>query len=99
MWIFNERNEPAYQQYTNQAIVKFVNLKPGSYKLRILVDNNENGIWDSADFANEVSAEDVYLFKKANDKEVMSKINVRQMWEINENWDLTLEEQRVNWKK
>ena len=97
-WIqlLNERNEPAYQQYTNQAIVKFVNLKPGSYKLRILVDNNENGIWDSADFANEVSAEDVYLFKKANDKEVMSKINVRQMWEINENWDLTLEEQPVN---
>ena len=97
-WIqlLNEKNEPAYQQYTNQAEVKFVNLKPGSYRLRILVDNNENGVWDRADFANEVSAEDVYLFKKVGDKEVMSKINVRQMWEINENWDLTLEEQPVN---
>ncbi|MNK62016.1 hypothetical protein D3C87_811840 [compost metagenome] len=97
-WIqlLNEKNEPAYQQYTNQAEVKFVNLKPGSYRLRILVDNNENGVWDSADFANEVSAEDVYLFKKVGDKEVMSKINIRQMWEINENWDLTLEEQPVN---
>ena len=61
-----------------------------------MVDNNENGVWDRADFANEVSAEDVYLFKKVGDKEVMSKINVRQMWEINENWDLTLEEQPVN---
>ncbi|KFC24538.1 Ig-like domain-containing protein [Chryseobacterium sp. FH1] len=97
-WIqlLNEKNEPAYQQYTNQTDIKFINLKPGSYRLRILVDNNENGVWDSADFANEVSAEDVYIFKKVGDKEVMTKINVRQMWEINENWDLTLEEQPVN---
>ncbi|WP_312822278.1 Ig-like domain-containing protein [Epilithonimonas sp.] len=97
-WIqlLNDKNEPAYQQYTNQADVKFVNLKPGTYKLRILVDNNENGIWDSSDFANETMAEDAYLFKKSGDKEVLSKINVRQMWEINENWDLTLEEQPIN---
>jgi len=97
-WIqlLDDKNEPAYQQYTNQADVKFINLKPGSYKLRILVDNNENGIWDSSDFANEVLAEDVYLFKKSGDKDVMSKINIRQMWEINENWDLTKEEQTAN---
>jgi len=97
-WIqlLNDKNEPAYQHYTNQADVKFVNLKPGTYKLRILVDNNENGIWDSSDFANETMAEDAYLFKKSGDKEVLSKINVRQMWEINENWDLTLEEQPIN---
>ena len=97
-WIqlLNEKNEPAYQQYTNASDVKFVNLKPGSYKLRILVDNNENGIWDSSDFENEVSAEDAYLFKKAGEKEIMSKINIRPMWEINENWDLTKEEQPIN---
>lgn len=97
-WIqlLNEKSEPSYQQYTNQADVKFINLKPGSYKLRILVDNNENGIWDSSDFANEVLAEDVYLFRKSGDKDVMSKINIRQMWEINENWDLTKEEQTAN---
>lgn len=97
-WIqlLDEKNEPAYQQYTNLADVKFVNIKPGTYRLRILVDNNENGIWDSSDFSTEVVAEDVYLFKKFGDKEVMSKINIRPMWEINENWDLTLEEQPAN---
>lgn len=97
-WIqlLDEKNDPAYQQYTNQADVKFVNLKPGNYKLRILVDNNENGVWDNSDFANSVSAEDAYLFKKVGEKEVMSKINIRPMWEINENWDLTLEEQPAN---
>ena len=97
-WIqlLDEKNEPAYQKYTDQADVKFVNLKPGSYKLRIFVDNNENGIWDSSDFTNEMTAEDVYLFKKMGDKEVMTKINIRPMWDINENWDLTKEEQPAN---
>ncbi|MDP9957298.1 uncharacterized protein (DUF2141 family) [Epilithonimonas hungarica] len=97
-WIqlLNEKNEPAYQQYTNQSEVAFVNIKPGTYKLRILVDNNENGYWDNADFATETLAEDVYLFKKVGEKDAMSNINARQMWEINENWDLTKEEQPVN---
>lgn len=97
-WIqlLNEKNEPAYQKYTNQPEVAFVNIKPGTYRLRILVDNNENGYWDTTDFSTETLAEDAYLFKKAGEKDVMSKINARQMWEINENWDLTKEEQPVN---
>ncbi|RZJ37153.1 MAG: hypothetical protein EOO18_06330 [Chryseobacterium sp.] len=97
-WIqlLNEKNETAYQQYTNSTDVKFVNLKPGAYRLRILVDNNENGVWDSSDFENEVLGEEAYLFRKSGDKELMSKINIRPMWEINENWDLTKEEQSAN---
>ncbi|SHK09462.1 Ig-like domain-containing domain [Epilithonimonas mollis] len=97
-WIqlLNEKNESAYDQYTNQSLVKFTSLKPGTYKLRILVDNNENGFWDSSDFAKETLSEDVYLYKKTGDKDVMTKINIRPMWEINENWDLTKEEQPVN---
>ncbi|KFC23976.1 Ig-like domain-containing protein [Epilithonimonas lactis] len=97
-WIqlLDDKNEPAYQKYTNLADVKFVNLKPGAYKLRILVDNNENGVWDSSDFAKEIAAEDVYLFKKVGDKEIMTKVNIRPMWEINENWDLAKEEQPTN---
>lgn len=91
--LLNDQNQISYQQYTNLADVKFVNLKPGTYKLRILVDNNENGVWDSSDFESSQLAEDVYLFRKAGDKEVMSKINIRPMWEINEDWDLTNEEQ------
>jgi len=97
-WIqlLNDKNEPVYQKYTNESLIKFINLKPASYKLRILVDNNENGFWDSSDFAAETLSEDVYLYRKAGDKDVMTKVNIRPMWEINENWDLTKEEQSVN---
>lgn len=97
-WIqlLNDKNEPVYQKFTKESLIKFINLKPASYKLRILVDNNDNGFWDSSDFATETLSEDVYLYRKAGDKDVMTKINIRPMWEINENWDLTKEEQSVN---
>lgn len=97
-WIqlLNEKNETVYQKYTNESVVKFTNLKPGSYKVRMLVDNNDNGFWDGADFGTGTLSEDVYLYRKVGDKEVMTKVNVRPMWEINENWDITKEEQPVN---
>ncbi len=100
-WIqlLNEKNETVYQKYTDESVVKFTNLKPGSYKVRMLVDNNDNGFWDGADFGTGTLSEDVYLYRKAGDKEIMTKVNVRPMWEINENWDITKEEQPVNWKK
>jgi len=97
-WIqlLDDKNEVAYQRYTDQSEVKFINLKPASYKLRILVDNNGNGTWDNSNFADETLAEDAYLFKKSGSKDAMTKISVRPMWEINENWDVTLDEQPTN---
>ena len=51
--------------------------------MRILVDENENGIWDTADFAGNIFAEPVYIFEK--------KIEVRPLWDIRETWKLPTE--------
>lgn len=82
-WIelLNSSGEVTYSKYTTDDIVKFTEIKPDTYSLRILVDNNENGYWDSADFYNSIFAEDVYVFTK--------KIVARPLWEIVEEWDLT----------
>ena len=39
-------------------------MKPATYIARIRVDNNGNGFWDEADFAQNIAAEDVYIFEK-----------------------------------
>ncbi|MBW8362394.1 MAG: Ig-like domain-containing protein [Kaistella sp.] len=70
-----------YSKFTDAAEVKFDILKPGDYFVRILVDNNGNGYWDEADFKNRIFAEDAYTFYK--------KINIKALWEIKEDWDLT----------
>lgn len=69
-----------YEKKLADASVKFTELKPGNYTIRILVDNNENGSWDTADFASQTYAEDVYKFYK--------KLVVKPFWEIVETWDL-----------
>ena len=82
-WIqlLNSNEEVVYSRYTDQANVKFDIVKPDEYFVRILVDNNGNGLWEGADFQNEIFAEDAYIFYK--------KINARPLWEIVEPWDLT----------
>ena len=97
-WIqlLNDKNEAEYQHYTQDSLIKFENVKPGSYRLRILVDDNGNGHWDTSDFSEGKMAEGVYLFRKEESTDLMSKVNIRPMWEINENWDLTKEQQPKN---
>ncbi len=77
----SEKNEIAFQRFTDAAQNKFTEIKPGKYTIRILVDNNGNGFWDETDFVNETSAEDVYLFPKT--------IEIRPLWENVETWNLS----------
>ena len=81
--LISESGIVAYSKYGVEKEINFKSLKPGQYDLRILVDENENGLWDSADFADNIFAEPVYLFEK--------KIEVRPLWEIRETWKLPTE--------
>ncbi|WP_034690420.1 Ig-like domain-containing protein [Kaistella palustris] len=78
--LLNESGNISYSKFGTEKLLTFQYLKPGKYQLRILVDNNGNGIWDSADLNLEEYAEDVYLLEK--------KIEVRPLWEIRETWNL-----------
>ena len=81
-WIqlLSESGAIAYSKYGLEKQITFKSLKPGQYNLRILVDENENNIWDFSDFADTVFAEPIFIFEK--------KIEVRPLWEIRETWDL-----------
>ena len=77
---FDEKGDVKYSKFTQESVIVFTNLKPGTYSARLKVDNNGNGYWDEADFAQMQSAEDVYIFDK--------EIAIRPMWVIDENWNL-----------
>lgn len=78
--IIDDNNKVAYSKKSTSATNKFTELKPGTYSIRILVDDNENGVWDTADFTTQTYAEDVFMFNK--------KLVIKPFWEIVENWDL-----------
>lgn len=81
--LVNESGTIAYSKYGNEKVLTFKSLKPGKYELRVLVDENDNSIWDPSDFAAGIFAEPVYIFDK--------KIEVRPLWEIRETWKLPSE--------
>jgi hypothetical protein len=39
--------------------------KPGDYEIRVLFDNNRNGIWDSGNYKNKLQPEVVFVLKQA----------------------------------
>ena len=78
--LISANGEVAYSKYGTDSNINFSGLKPEKYQLRILVDENENGVWDRANFAENIFAEPVYTFEKA--------VEIRPLWEIKETWTL-----------
>jgi uncharacterized protein (DUF2141 family) len=58
---------------------RFEHLKPGDYFVRLFIDNNQNGIWDSGDLASSKQPEKVYYFQK--------RVSLRANWELEESWN------------
>ncbi|MDY3521789.1 Ig-like domain-containing protein [Riemerella anatipestifer] len=85
-WIelLDQQNKVLSSRKTTEAEHKFTELKPSTYYIRILVDNNGNGIWDTADLATNTLAEDYFVFPK--------KIEARQLWDLVEDWELPKQE-------
>ncbi|MGC4130274.1 MAG: Ig-like domain-containing protein [Bergeyella sp.] len=78
--LLESKDIPVYSVYTSDKEIRFESLKPDTYTVRILVDNNENGFWDEADFYNGIFAEDVYFLPK--------KVAPRPLWDVTEEWDV-----------
>ncbi len=60
---------------------EFFYLKPGEYYMRLFVDRNGNGIWDTGNYDKDEQAEDVYYYP--------GKIECKEKWDITENWNPT----------
>ncbi|MDR3652040.1 MAG: Ig-like domain-containing protein [Paludibacter sp.] len=60
----------------------FEYLKPGDYYVRMFIDENGNGKWDTGDLATHRQPEEVYYYPK--------KLTLMANWEFEETWDYTL---------
>jgi hypothetical protein len=62
------------------SLLQFKRLLPGTYKIRLIVDRNKNGIWDPVDYINKEQPERLFYFPK--------EFNMRSNWENDFNWIL-----------
>ncbi len=64
---------------TQTGNAEFFYVNPGTYYLRIFVDENNNGKWDTGNYDEGVQAEVVYYYP--------SKIECKEKWDITESWN------------
>ena len=69
------------ETYLNEnKTVFFDELSPDKYFLRIIYDDNQNGIWDTGNFLNRMQPEKIVYYPK--------QIEVRSNWSLNETFTL-----------
>ncbi|WP_395090650.1 Ig-like domain-containing domain [Vaginella massiliensis] len=75
-----DKDQLVEEFYGNQSVFEFKNLEATEYYFRLLVDENENGKWDSGDVLKGIQPESAYIYP--------SLINIRKMWDADETWIL-----------
>lgn len=61
--LLDENFKPVNKQINNPSY-RFVNIKPGRYRLRVIIDENGNGRWDSGNPLENRMPEPIYFFRK-----------------------------------
>jgi hypothetical protein len=65
---------------SGNKLIDYEFLYPKTYILKLIVDSNGNGKWDTGNYLKKIQPERVYYYSKI--------INVRSNWEIELNWDI-----------
>lgn len=79
--LLNAQDKPVKEVVTRNGRAEFFYLQPGSFYLRMIVDDNGNGLWDTGDYAAGRQPEAVYYYPEA--------IECRAKWDITEDWNPT----------
>ena len=73
--LLNEQYE-VVRELKDPTQYRFTFVPPGTYRLRMLVDENNNGVWDRGNILQKHEPEPVYVFE--------NEIPVRENWEFGE---------------
>jgi hypothetical protein len=79
----NDKDEKILQkiQVLSDGKIEFPYLKPEKYKIKLIIDPNKNGKWDTGYLAKGIQPEEVVYFPKI--------IKVRSNFEFKESWDIS----------
>lgn len=65
---------------SSECTINYNHLEPGSYKIRVVKDRNNNGRWDTGNYRERLQPEEIFFFDKP--------INIRGYWDIEEDFEL-----------
>lgn len=75
-----DNNFNVVRQIVDQHLVRFTDLIPGDYQIRLIIDRNENGRWDAGNYYQKVEPEPVIYYRGADGSAVIK--GVKANWDI-----------------
>lgn len=78
--LLNGSDQPLRKAKVKQGGVLFMDLKPDKYYARLVVDENDNGVWDTGKYAERKQPEKVYYCPKM--------FTIMQNWQVEETWNV-----------
>jgi len=79
--VLDDKEEVMYSQTsTQETTLLFETIEPKLYTLRVIYDDNANGIWDTGDYLARKQAEEIIYFPK--------QIDVRANWDVEQEFGL-----------
>ncbi len=77
--LLNGQDQVVKEVKANNGVAEFFYLKPEKYYMRLIVDSNDNGKWDTGDYDKDQQAEEVYYYP--------GMIECKAKWDVTESWD------------
>lgn len=78
--LLNSSDAPVRKVKVKDGGALFMDLKPDKYYARLVVDLNDNGQWDTGNYAEKRQPEEVFYSP--------AKYNVMQNWQVEETWNV-----------
>lgn len=78
--LLDNSETPIRTATVNAGIATFENVPPGSYYMRLTLDANGNGRWDTGNYALHLQPEEVYYYPKV--------VKLRSNWDVEQQWNI-----------
>ncbi len=71
---------------TSDTLLSLQHIPDGEYLIKALEDFNDNGLWNTGHYGNDLLPETVYYFQK--------NISVKAGWDIEDNWNVNMKDRK-----
>lgn len=79
--LLDSSDKPVRKAKVKDQVALFRDLNPGKYYMRIILDENDNGVWDTGDYSRKIQPEEVYYYNGSFD--LKAYFEVEHDWTIN----------------
>lgn len=78
--LLDKQDKPVRSVAVEGGRAMFSHINPGDYYMRLFIDANSNGKWDTGSVADSIQPEETYYYPK--------RLTLKRNWDVEQNWDI-----------